>query len=317
MSLVDWSVALPGVNDDCPVSEAKARVQCDSPALFIDPGATHPDRRIANLTQRLAKLDQAEAKAANGSLQPLVGQAAKVQAECALDDDMPECIHEVVAEELRKQSLSEISFRPGLVAVSREGRATIQSIAEILRKHPRACIKVSSYTSKPSAQWPTAEACTRLALERAKLVRSMLVEAGCVCEICTLALGNVDERGSRCQVQACQRSEICGLREDETSAATEEEDSGLRVVFRRPAGDPEVVIFHRAPMGLTFSRLMPAVVIDVEPGGAAEALGVQVGWHFHQVGHASVEAADFHTLKRLLSDGLERLPRDCNTSCGH
>lgn len=78
--------------------------------------------------------------------------------------------------------------------------------------------------------------------------------------------------------------------------------NGVEAVFVRESGArPEKLIFTKRPIGLSFAKTPPYVV--VEAVGHAAELGVEVGWQLCSVGHVklvgkgAIEASDEKVLK--------------------
>jgi len=205
-----------------------------------------------------------------------------------------------------------LAFRPGLVALGPGGPAAARRVAEVMRHEAAAGLKVLCFTAKPGGRWPTHASCAELASRRAHMVRELLAQAGCTCTIIPVGNGYADERGARCELVVCSVREA-GRAVADLAPSALPADGRLRVEFAPPGGGAEAgaavaVEFRRAPLGLVFSRAMPSAITEVEPGGHAAELGLQVGWTFTAIAGHDLADSDFPTLLRLLEDGVARLP---------
>jgi len=204
-----------------------------------------------------------------------------------------------------------LRFERGLATLTAEGLQRALAVAEVLKRYPQVGAKVLGYTHLPS-HGMSAEDLGELALARAGTVQQLLSEAGCPNRVSVQSLGGGG--GPRCEVHACEARELrevaAASRRLSRQLTRRRSVASLPVAFEREGrGGVRTVVFRRRPLGLSFGGGTVLCVAFVEPGGQAEALGVEEGWTLHTVAGEGVADKDPAEAAALLSRLSRELPR--------
>eukprot|EP00440_Ansanella_granifera_P049330 gb/GFBE01053448.1/.p1 GENE.gb/GFBE01053448.1/~~gb/GFBE01053448.1/.p1 ORF type:complete len:365 (+),score=97.09 gb/GFBE01053448.1/:1-1095(+) len=92
------------------------------------------------------------------------------------------------------------NFDKDKCALQAEGVTNAQKIASLLNEDPTLCVKILGYTGPGTADGSTL---MRLSLERARAIRTVLTEAGCINKVAAKGLGHADSQGPRCEIALC------------------------------------------------------------------------------------------------------------------
>uniref|UniRef100_A0A7S1ATH8 PDZ domain-containing protein n=1 Tax=Noctiluca scintillans TaxID=2966 RepID=A0A7S1ATH8_NOCSC len=76
--------------------------------------------------------------------------------------------------------------------------------------------------------------------------------------------------------------------------------AGIFMEFRLPDKTRKMMLLHKRPLGLKFSKEGPPTITDVQLNSHANDLGIQVGWVITSVDHESMEGKDSLAVVQIL-----------------